>query len=174
MNCRPTLTRVLTVLAGAALAACTVNNNAPNNSAPNNNSPTPASSTTTKPTHSASTTTSAPAPSSSTPRVGGMTSCTKEHLAKPASEAARVLGAENLYTIDALECADGWAVTSGLLSSKQNPNMGAPTSFVFEQEGQFWIVQDKAKVCGTNPTGTTPPPDAKIPAALFVSGCAPG
>jgi hypothetical protein len=103
-----------------------------------------------------------------------MTSCTKEHLAKPASDAAKALGNDNVYTINDLKCADGWAVTSGLLASKANPNMGAPSSFVFEQEGQFWIPQDKAKVCGTNPTTTTAPKDAKIPAALFISGCAAG
>ena len=52
--------------------------------------------------------------------------------------------------------------------------MGAPTSFIFEQEGQFWIPKDKSAVCGTNPTTTTPPADAVIPAALFLAGCAAG
>ena len=65
-------------------------------------------------------------------------------------------------------------MTAGLLASKDNPDMGAPTSFVFEQQGQFWVVQDKAKVCGTNPTTTTAPADATIPPALFLSGCAAG
>jgi len=63
---------------------------------------------------------------------------------------------------------------AGMLSSKDNPSMGAPTSFVFQQEGQFWVVQDKAKVCGTNQVTTTPPADAEIPAALLLSGCAAG
>jgi hypothetical protein len=36
------------------------------------------------------------------------------------------------------------------------------------------VVQDKAKVCGTNPTTTTAPADATIPPALFLSGCAAG
>jgi hypothetical protein len=106
--------------------------------------------------------------------VGGMTECTKAALAEPATSAAQALGANNLYSIDELNCADGWAVTSGLLASKANPQMGAPTSFVFEQEGQFWVPKDKAKVCGTNPTTTTPPADAVIPAALFLAGCAAG
>ena len=65
-------------------------------------------------------------------------------------------------------------MTSGLLASRVGPTMGAPTSFVFQQEGQFWVVQDKAKVCGTNPTTTTAPADAAIPAALFLPGCAAG
>jgi hypothetical protein len=106
--------------------------------------------------------------------VGGMTECTKAALADPATAAAQALGPDNLYTVDTLECADGWAVTGGVLSSKDNPAMGAPTSFVFQQQGQFWVVQDKAKVCGTNPITTTPPADAAIPAALFMPGCAAG
>ena len=106
--------------------------------------------------------------------VGGMTECTKDALAQPASQAAEALGAGNIYTVDELSCADGWAVTSGLLADKDNPQMGAPTSFIFEQEGQFWIPKEKSKVCGTNPTTTTAPADAVIPAALFVPGCAAG
>lgn len=103
-----------------------------------------------------------------------MTECTKAALAAPATGAAQALGPDNVYTIDQLNCADGWAVTSGLLAGKDNPSMGAPTSFVFEQEGQFWVVKDKSTVCGTNPTTTTPPADAVIPVALFVPGCAAG
>jgi hypothetical protein len=100
--------------------------------------------------------------------------CTKTHLADAAAGAARALGKDNVYTIDNLRCADGWAVTSGVLASTQNPTMGAPTSFVFRREGEVWVSQDKAKVCGTNPTTTTAPADAAIPAALFLSGCAAG
>jgi hypothetical protein len=113
-------------------------------------------------------------PAESPATVGGMTECTKQALAEPATGAATALGPDNLYSVDELTCADGWAVTSGLLSSKSNPSMGAPTSFVFEQEGQFWVPKDKKLVCGTNPVTTTPPADAEIPAALFLAGCAAG
>jgi hypothetical protein len=106
--------------------------------------------------------------------VGGMTECTKDALAQPATNAAQAMGPDNVYAISDLHCADGWAVTGGVLANKANPDMGAPTSFVFEQEGQFWIPKDKAKVCGTNPTTTTAPADALIPAALFLPGCAAG
>jgi hypothetical protein len=112
--------------------------------------------------------------STTTPMVGGMTECTKDALAQPATNAAEAMGPDNVYAISDLQCADGWAVTGGLLANKANPDMGAPTSFVFEQEGQFWIPKDKAKVCGTNPTTTTAPADALIPAALFPPGCAAG
>ncbi|WP_163803753.1 hypothetical protein [Mycolicibacterium anyangense] len=107
-------------------------------------------------------------------QAGGQTHCTKGQLADAAASAARSMGKDNVYSIDDLQCADGWAVTSGLLASTQNPHQGAPTSFVFRAQGQFWVVQDKAKVCGTNPTATTAPADATIPATLFVAGCAAG
>ena len=106
--------------------------------------------------------------------VGGMTECTNDALAQPATNAAQAMGPDNVYTISDLQCAEGWAVTGGLLANKANPEMGAPTSFVFEQEGQFWIPKDKATACGTNPTTTTAPADALIPAALFLPGCAAG
>jgi hypothetical protein len=106
--------------------------------------------------------------------VGGMTECTKAALAEPATGAAQALGPDNVYTVDELSCADGWAVTSGVLADKSNPSMGAPTSFVFEQQGQFWVPKDKSMVCGTNPTTTTAPADAEIPAELFLPGCAAG
>ncbi len=120
------------------------------------------------------TTTTTSTTTTSSPMVGGMTECTKPALAEPATQAAQALGADNVYTVDDLSCADGWAVTSGTLASKENPEMGAPTSFVFEQQGQFWIPKDKATVCGTNPTTTTAPADAVIPAELFLAGCAAG
>lgn len=117
--------------------------------------------------------TGSPAPPTG-PMVGGMTECTAAALAQPAIGAAQALGADNVYTIDRLLCADGWAVTSGILATRDNPGMGAPTSFVFEQEGQFWVLKDKASVCGTNPITETAPADAQIPAALFLPGCAAG
>ena len=123
-----------------------------------------------------STEASPPSPITSSNRatVGGMTSCTKAELAEAATGAAQALGPENVYTIDDLLCADGWAVTAGILANSRDPGVGAPTSFVFEQEGQFWVLQDKTKVCGTMPTSTTVPGDATIPGALFISGCAAG
>ena len=150
MNRRPRIAMALVGVA-AALAACSGNGTTP-----------PATTT------SAAASASSPAPSETSDN------CTKTHLADAAAGAARALGRDNVYTIDNLQCADGWAVTSGVLASTQNPTMGAPTSFVFRREGEVWVSQDKAKVCGTNPTTTTAPADAAIPAALFVSGCAAG
>ena len=145
-------TTALAVLTATGMTACTANGTEP---APTG-SPIAASS------------------ASTTPMVGGMTECTEAALAPFATGAAQAMGPDNIYTVSDLHCADGWAVTGGVLANKANPDMGAPTSFVFEQEGQFWVVKDKAKVCGTNPTTTTAPADALIPAALFLPGCAAG
>lgn len=166
-------------LAVAGLSACAAEKAEPAESKAVS-STSASTSTTTVTVTSSSTPTSSPAPTgtttstSGTPMVGGMTECTKAALAEPATQAAQALGADNVFTIDQLDCADGWAVTSGVLAGKDNPQMGAPTSFVFEQEGQFWVPKDKAAVCGTDPVTTTPPADALIPAALFVAGCAAG
>lgn len=146
---------------------------APASSSTSSAAPTSTSTSSTS-TSATPTTTTTSTTTSSSPMVGGMTECTKTALAEPATQAAQALGPNNVYTVDELSCADGWAVTSGLLASKENPEMGAPTSFVFEQEGQFWIPKDKAMVCGTNPTTTTAPADAEIPADLFMVGCAAG
>ena len=146
------ITGAVALLAAAGLAACATSSTepaAPRSSVAASSSPT-------------------------APMVGGMTECTKDALAQPATNVAPAMGPDNVYTISDLHCADGWAVTGGVLANKSNPDMGAPTSFVFEQEGQFWIPKDKAKVCGTNPTTTTAPADALIPAALFLPGCAAG
>ena len=145
-------TTALAVLTATGMTACTANGTEP---APTG-SPIAASS------------------ASTTPMVGGMTECTEDALAPFATGAAQAMGPDNIYTVSDLHCADGWAVTGGVLANKANPDMGAPTSFVFEQEGQFWVVKDKAKVCGTNPTTTTAPADALIPATLFLPGCAAG
>ncbi|BBY60924.1 hypothetical protein MSAR_40600 [Mycolicibacterium sarraceniae] len=73
----------------------------------------------------------------------------------------QTLAKENTYRIDYAKCAAGWAVTVGLLSSTANPEMGAPTSLVFQQQGSTWVSRDKRKVCGTNASTTPAPADAK-------------
>ena len=107
----------------------------------------------------------------STPMVGGMTECTKEAV-QPAVDAAVVaLGGDNQMPIEDLQCATGWAVASGILGPKDAPAdgpQGAPFSFVFEAEGQFWVPKDKAQVCGTSES------DAEVPADLYAAGCAAG
>ncbi|CAB4863816.1 MAG: hypothetical protein F2793_01765 [Actinobacteria bacterium] len=127
-----------------------------------------------------SSSTSTPAtPAASASMVGGMTECTNEAVGQAATEAAAAQGAGNVFTLETLTCDSGWAVAAGTLgdgSTASDAPQGAPTSYVFEAEGQFWVPQDKAKVCGTpdaaNPT--TAPADATIPPALYAAGCAAG
>jgi len=104
--------------------------------------------------------------------VGGMTECTMDALAGPADEAAKALGADNAYALDGVDCSDGWAVTSGTLGA-EGSDMGAPTTFIFQAEGQFWIPKTQDQVCGT-PNADEPdavPADAEIPADLYTVGC---
>jgi hypothetical protein len=106
--------------------------------------------------------------SSESPMVGGMTECTKEAVQPAVDQAAQALGAENQMPIDDLMCADGWAVAVGVLGPKDAPAdgpQGAPTAFIFQQEGQFWIPKDAAQVCGTSES------DAEVPADLYTAAC---
>ena len=53
---------------------------------------------------------------------------------------------------------------------------GAPTSLIFQAEGQFWVPQDKEKVCGTvaSASAGAAPADATVPASLYEAGCLAG
>ena len=109
--------------------------------------------------------------------VGGMTECTEEKVGAAATEAAAALGADNVFQLQDLQCSNGWAVATGILGSGASASaspQGAPTSFIFQAEGQFWVPQDKAKVCGSDPAATAAPADATIPADLYTAGCAAG
>ena len=102
--------------------------------------------------------------------VGGMTECTDEIIN---GEAEKVVdadsGGENAWSPDSVQCADGWAVASGLIGPVDPPAdgpQGAPTNLIFQQEGQFWIPKDPIDVCGTYTDGSYPS-DAEIPEALY-------
>jgi hypothetical protein len=146
-------------LATIALAACSSSSSSSSSSA--------AAST-------AAATDAAASPSGS--MVGGMTECTKAAVQPAVDQAAKAMGADNVMTIDDLQCADGWAVASGILgtaaqASATDGPQGAPTIFIFEAEGQFWVPKAAADVCGTTPTdgSTAAPADAMIPPALYAA-----
>jgi maltose-binding protein MalE len=122
--------------------------------------------------------------------VGGMTTCDQATLAPEALKAAQAINANNTFETQSVECDNGWAVATGILGggageegaetdAESNSEgdaaapQGAPTSFIFEAEGQFWIPKAAADVCGTI-NGTTYPSDAQIPGALFTAGCLAG
>lgn len=159
MNCTARRLGVVVVLGGiAAVSGCSSSNSPSSTSA------------STKPTVAASATSNAPVTST----TGSAADCTKAGLADAATTAVQAVASENTYRIDDVKCADGWAVTGGLWSSTANPDMGAPTTLVFQQQGAQWVNQDKQKVCGTNASTTPAPTDAKIPAALYEFGCLTG
>lgn len=126
-------------------------------------------------------TSSSPSPSAtSAPAVSATTStavaagCTKADFTDAVAAAVRAVSKDNVYRIDDVKCADGWAVTSGLWASTANPDMGAPSTLVFQRHDGRWVGQDKQKVCGTHATTTPAPADATIPAALYELGCLTG
>ena len=111
-------------------------------------------------------------PTASASMVGGMTECTEAAI-KPTLEEG--LAADvTLMSWDGLSCADGWAVVSATIGDGEH---GAPTSFIYEAEGQFWVPKKQVDVCGTVDYNTTPtvyPADATIPEELFEGGCLAG
>ena len=120
-------------------------------------------------------------PAASGSKVGGTTECTNEIVGKAAQTAAQALAADNVFQLENLQCADGWAVASGILGAAADVNntdapVGAPNSFIFEAEGQFWVPKTAESVCGTmnqaDPNAV--PADATIPAALYQAGCLSG
>jgi hypothetical protein len=104
--------------------------------------------------------------------VGGMTTCDDATISKAVEDvlAAEAQG-EKLFSLDGLECADGWAVAFPTVGVEEE-NAITITS-VFEAEGQFWIPKDRTAVCGTynmdNPEAY--PADALIPESLYLPGC---
>lgn len=108
-------------------------------------------------------------PSPSTSVIGGMTECTQEAI-EPTLK-AELDPDVTLMSFDDLQCADGWATVGAVIG---DGTKGAPTSYIFEQEGQFWIPKQQADVCGTIDYDKDPvayPADALVPEALFTAAC---
>ena len=112
------------------------------------------------------------------PMVGGMTECTKEALQPLVDEAILSTSdgsTDNIMPIENVECADGWAVAAGLEGPKNPPAdgpQGGPNQFIFQAEGDLWILKDAIQVCGSG--GGTYSADAQVPEDIYVSACASG
>jgi len=102
--------------------------------------------------------------------VGGMTECTDEIInAEAQSFIASESSGENEWYPDSVNCADGWAVASGIngAAGQSEPDVtGAPANVIFQAEGQFWVPKDAMDVCGTM-DGDSYPSDAEIPEDLY-------
>jgi hypothetical protein len=113
--------------------------------------------------------TSTPTPTASSTLIGGMTECTGA-IIEPEVKAELAKDVQ-LMSFNDLSCADGWAVAGVTIGDGEH---GAPTSFIFEQEGQFWIPKEQSAVCGTIDFSSTPvtrPADAQVPDELFEAAC---
>lgn len=111
--------------------------------------------------------TTSPSPSAS--MIGGMTECTQAAIEPTLT--AELPADVQLMAFNDLMCADGWATVGAVIGDGKQ---GAPTPYIFEQEGQFWIPKQAADVCGTIDYKTDPvvyPSDAQVPEVLFASAC---
>ena len=111
--------------------------------------------------------------------VGGMTSCELEFIQPAVDEAVKAMDPNNAMNVETLSCSEGWAVATGVLGPVDAPidgPQGAPTSMIFEAEGQFWVPKDKQDVCGTYDSAKPDevPADALIPADLYPVACLAG
>lgn len=103
-------------------------------------------------------------------QVGGLTECSESIINAEAEKVALEMGSDNQWYPDSVTCSNGWAVAAGTLGPKDAPDdgpLGAPTSFIFQQEGQFWVPKNGADVCGTPPADGGYPADATIPWPLY-------
>lgn len=111
--------------------------------------------------------------------VGGMTECTVKAVQEFVTAYVESTDPNNQMPIRDLQCDSGWAVATGILGPKSvatDGPQGAPTSVILEAEGQFWIVKEKTKVCGTYDSNSPEavPADALVPARLYQSACLAG
>lgn len=60
------------------------------------------------------------------------------------------------WVLDGVQCSEGWAATTVTVNGQYD------ATFLFEAEGQFWILKDREQVCAK------PSP---VPAAIYQAGC---
>ncbi len=104
--------------------------------------------------------------------VGGMTTCDDATISASIDDLLATEGQGNkLFSLDGLECADGWAVAFPTVGPEESNAVTITT--IFEAEGQFWIFKEPTDVCGTynmdDPSAY--PSDALIPESLYLPGC---
>lgn len=99
--------------------------------------------------------------------IGGMVTCTQGALSD-AVQGGMGKG-EELVSVNSFRCADGWAVAEVTVGDGKGHDYD--TVVVLEAEGQFWILKDRGKACGTDNGQMTRPVDAQIPASLWKDGC---
>lgn len=86
--------------------------------------------------------------------------CDKATLQPAVNDAADALGRGNTMPIDQVECADGWAVTTGNLLPKNEPAV-----FIFQSQNSAWVWQEPATACGKSADNSA------VPAQLWPMAC---
>ena len=91
----------------------------------------------------------------------GMAKCTESEISKAVEQTGSEESgkAELAPGADSYKCADGWAVAFANVGEGQEQ---ITSTLVFEAEGQFWIPQDRAKVC---------PEPSDVPKAIYDLAC---
>lgn len=104
--------------------------------------------------------------------VGGMAVCDEATLSDAirSNLEADGQGAE-LISFDGLNCLDGWAATFPTIGTSDED--AVTVTQVFQAEGQFWILKDRAEVCGTyNPDDPLAyPEDSQVPEGIWQDAC---
>lgn len=113
---------------------------------------------------------SSPAPTESV--IGGTATCDEASL-RAAVEAAMTESdpSMSIFFVDGFECADGWAVIFPTIGTTEENSV--TVTEVLQAEGQFWLVKDRAEVCGTPVDGdpTAVPADSQVPAEIYQPAC---
>jgi len=111
-------------------------------------------------------------PAASSSMVGGMTTCDDATILKAVQQ---LQAAEDpnvqVFRVDDLNCADGWAVVQPTVGTSEDT--AVTYTQIFQAEGQFWIPKASPDVCGSIDDNdmTAYPADAQIPEALYAEGC---
>ena len=91
----------------------------------------------------------------------GMAKCTESEISKAVEQTGSQESGEAVLAdgADNYKCADGWAVAFANVGTGQEQ---ITTTLVFQAEGQFWVPQDRAKVC---------PEPSEVPKAIYDLAC---
>ncbi len=91
----------------------------------------------------------------------GMAKCTESEISKAVEQTGSQESGEAVLAdgADNYKCADGWAVAFANVGTGQEQ---ITTTLVFQAEGQFWVPQDRAKVC---------PEPSDVPKAIYDLAC---
>jgi ABC-type phosphate transport system substrate-binding protein len=91
----------------------------------------------------------------------GMAKCTESEISKAVEQTGSQESGEAVLAdgADSYKCADGWAVAFANVGTGQEQ---VTSTVVFQAEGQFWVPQDRAKVC---------PEPSEVPKAIYDLAC---